>query len=112
MNKAAVATNPIFDLRTASGQPPLGPGGTFKPEQGTVWHPEPAGSRSPMTTIGVLELEGGKWLAMPPGFHVAAQQYDSRDQALTAAVDAMIDARTATPRPRKASRGRRRSRAG
>ncbi|HTO63131.1 MAG TPA: hypothetical protein VMM15_17930 [Bradyrhizobium sp.] len=37
-----------------------------------------------MTRIGVLALEGGKWLAMPLGFHANVTPFNSRVTVLEA----------------------------
>lgn len=42
--------------------------------------------RSPSVKIGVLELEDSHWLALPPGFHVDAPRFDTREAALRAAI--------------------------
>ena len=46
--------------------------------------------RSPASRLGVLELASGKWLALPPGFHTDAPQFDSREKALRTAIARMI----------------------
>jgi hypothetical protein len=43
-----------------------------------------------LTRIGVLELEGGKWLAMPPGFHTHVPPFNSCAETLHFAMSAMI----------------------
>jgi hypothetical protein len=80
-----------------------------KPEVFEHWQPS---HRSPLTRIAVLALDNGKWQAMPPGFHLDAPQFASRDDALTAAVDAMIARAHEFTTRRPAPPGRRRSRRG
>jgi hypothetical protein len=43
-----------------------------------------------LTRIGVLKLEGGKWLAMPPGFHTNVTPFNSCAETLHFAMSAMI----------------------
>jgi hypothetical protein len=75
-------------LRNAAGEPPLErsyAGATFfRDDQGEMFvHPAEA-YRTPATRIGILELDNGRWLALPPSFHVERPQYDSREAALRA----------------------------
>ncbi|EJN14720.1 DNA methylase [Bradyrhizobium sp. YR681] len=78
-------------LRTIEGEPPLGIGGlAFRDDQGELFEHDNPRYRSPSTRIGVLALEGGSWLAHPPGFRVDGRQFVSREAALRAAVAAMV----------------------
>jgi DNA modification methylase len=88
MTSAVLA--PTTVLRTAAGEPPLGPNGlSFRLDQGeTFEHPE-ARYRNPATTIAVLELDSGKWLARPPGFMIDGVLHDDRAAALAAAIEGM-----------------------
>jgi DNA adenine methylase len=43
-------------------------------------------ARSPSVKLGMIELENGKWMALPPGFHVDAPQFETRDAALRTAI--------------------------
>lgn len=91
MKQSSARANPIFDLRTAAGEPPLGrDGGYFRDDQGEMFLHWQESYRTASTKIGVLELQTGKWLTQPPSFHIAAKQYDSRDLALRAGIAAMI----------------------
>lgn len=81
----------MTDLRTASGQPPLGIGAlAFRDDQGEIFEHDNPRYRSPSTRIGVLALEGGKYLAHPPGFRVDGKQHVSREIALRSAIAAMV----------------------
>lgn len=87
----AAALKPATVLRTAAGEPPLGPNGmSFALDQGETFEHDNARYRNPSTTIAVLELDNGKWLARPPGFMVDGDQHDNRALALDVAVGAMI----------------------
>lgn len=78
-------------LRTIEGEPPLGIGGlAFRDDQGDWLEHDNPRYRSPATRIGVLALEGGTWLAHPPGFRVDGRQYPSREAALRAGIAAMV----------------------
>ncbi|MGJ5163189.1 DNA methyltransferase [Bradyrhizobium sp. HKCCYLR1051] len=89
MTAATAMTAPI--LRTAAGEPPLGRGGEFfLPEQGEILAHDNPRYRTPSTTIVVLALDGGAWLASPPSLHVSRPQYPSRDAALRAGIAALI----------------------
>jgi hypothetical protein len=89
MNLAARIATPV--LRSAAGEPPLGAGGAFfRDDQGELFEHPSESYRTPATLIGVLELEGGTWLARPPSFHVTRPQYQSRDAALRAAIASMV----------------------
>jgi hypothetical protein len=91
MTPAAFANAFAPVLRTAAGEPPLGTGGEFfRDDQGEIFHHDSPAYRSPATTIGILELSDGKWLAKPPSFHVARPQYDSREKALRTGIAAML----------------------
>lgn len=46
--------------------------------------------QSPSVKLGTLALENGSWLALPPGFHVDAPQFQSRDIALRTAIAQII----------------------
>lgn len=78
-------------LRTIEGEPPLGIGGlAFRDDQGEMIEHDNPRYRSPATRIGVLALEGGQWLAHPPGFRIDGRQHASREAALRAAIAAML----------------------
>ncbi|WP_244626057.1 DNA cytosine methyltransferase [Bradyrhizobium betae] len=82
---------PTRVLRTLEGEPPLGIGGlAFRDDQGEWLEHDNPRYRSPSTRIGALALQGGGWLAHPPGFRVDGRQYASREAALRAAIAAMI----------------------
>jgi hypothetical protein len=85
MNVAAAKASAPVILRNAAGEPPLGSAGAFfRDDQGEMFvHPAEA-YRTPATRIGILELDNGRWLALPPSFHVERPQYDSREAALRA----------------------------
>ncbi len=79
------ALKPPSLLRTATGEPPLGRNAEFfTDDQCEIFEHDNPRHRSSLTRIGVLELEGGKWLAMPPGFHTQRPtlQLTRRDAAL------------------------------
>jgi DNA adenine methylase len=90
MTAAAAKTAPVI-LRNAAGEPPLGSAGAFfRDDQGEMFvHPAEA-YRTPATRIGILELDNGRWLALPPSFHVERPQYDSREAALRAGIASLI----------------------
>jgi hypothetical protein len=78
-------------LRTTEGEPPLGIGGlAFRDDQGEIFQHDDQRYRSPATNIGVLALEGGMWLAHPPGFRIDGKQHVSREAALRSAIAALI----------------------
>lgn len=78
-------------LRTIEGEPPLGIGGlAFRDDQGEMLEHDNPRYRSPATRIGVLALEGGAWLAHPPGFRIDGKQHASRKAALRSAIAAML----------------------
>lgn len=78
-------------LRTIEGEPPLGIGGlAFRDDQGEVFDHDNPRYRSPATRIGVLALEGGTWLAHPPGFRIDGTQHASREAALRSAIAALV----------------------
>jgi DNA adenine methylase len=78
-------------LLTIDGEPPLGIGGlAFRDDQGEIFEHDNPRYRSPSTRIGVLALEGGKYLSHPPGFRVDGRQHVSREIALRAAIAAMV----------------------
>jgi hypothetical protein len=91
MNVAAAKASAPVILRNAAGEPPLGSAGAFfRDDQGEMFvHPAEA-YRTPATRIGILELDNGRWLALPPSFHVERPQYDSREAALRAAIASLI----------------------
>jgi hypothetical protein len=91
MNVAAAKASAPVILRNAAGEPPLGSAGAFfRDDQGEMFvHPAEA-YRTPATRIGILELDNGRWLALPPSFHVERPQYDSREVALRAAIASLI----------------------
>ncbi|WP_445222226.1 DNA methyltransferase [Bradyrhizobium sp. Pa8] len=81
----------MTDLRTLSGEPPLGIGGlAFRDDQGEFFEHDNPRYRSPATRIGVLALQGGTWLAHPPGFRIDGKQHASREAALRSAIAAMV----------------------
>jgi hypothetical protein len=89
MNVAAKA--PII-LRNAAGEPPLGIGGlAFRDDQGEMFEHDNPRYRSQAARIGVLELDDGSWLAHPPGFRVDGELFETREKALSAAVDAVVE---------------------
>ncbi|MGJ5149845.1 DNA methyltransferase [Bradyrhizobium sp. HKCCYLR1023] len=89
MSAPTVLAAPI--LRTAAGEPPLGRGAEFfLPEQGEILAHDNPRYRTPSTTIVVLALDGGAWLASPPSLHVSRPQYPSRDAALRAGIAALV----------------------
>ncbi|WP_316234636.1 DNA methyltransferase [Bradyrhizobium sp. SZCCHNR1020] len=78
-------------LCTVKGEPPAGRGGEFfLPEQGEIFEHDNPRYRMPNTTVGVLALDDGTWLASPPSFHVARPRYASREAALRAGIAALI----------------------
>ena len=73
------ALKPLSLLRTATGEPSLGRNAEFfTDDQGEIFAHDNPRHRSSLTRIGVLELEGGNWLAMPPGCFVAVRQDGDR----------------------------------
>lgn len=86
---AAIIKTGLPDLRTAAGEPPRGAGGeAFGADQGEMFEHWSEAYRTLSTRIGVLELEGGKWLAFP--FGVDRPQYASRADALRAGIAQMV----------------------
>ena len=89
--RMTAALKPPSLLRTATGEPPLGRNAEFfAGDQGEIFEHDNPRHRSSLTRIGVLELEGGKWLAMPPGFHTNVPPFNSRAETLHFAMSAMI----------------------
>jgi hypothetical protein len=88
---ASAALKPAPVLRTAAGEPPLGRDGQFfRDDQGEIFEHDNPRYRSGATKIGVIELEGGTWLAQPPSWHVGRPQYASRDAALRAGIASLL----------------------
>lgn len=88
---ASAAVKPVPVLRTAAGEPPLGRDGQFfRDDQGEIFEHDNPRYRSGATKIGVIELEGGTWLAQPPSWHVGRPQYASRDAALRAGIASLL----------------------
>ena len=84
---AAALKTPV--LRNAAGEPPLGVGGlAFRDDQGEIIQHDNPRYRSGLTQTGVLELEGGEWLAYP--FRCDGELFATREAALSAAVDALV----------------------
>jgi hypothetical protein len=78
-------------LRTIEGEPPLGIGGlAFRDDQGEMFEHDNPRYRSPSTRIGVLPLQGGTFLAQPPGFRIDGRQHASWEAALRSAIAAMV----------------------
>jgi hypothetical protein len=90
MTQAALKPTPI--LRTASGEPPLGPEGkSFRDDQGEiVCHDNPRYATA--ARIGVLQLDDGGWLTTPPGpgFKVDGLRYDTREDAIQDACESLM----------------------
>ena len=86
---AALAKTPV--VRTTAGEPPLGRDAAFfLDDQGEIFEHDNPRYRSSNMRIGVLALDTGEWLALPPSFHVERPRYPSREAALRAGIAAMV----------------------
>jgi hypothetical protein len=89
--RMTAALKPPSLLHTATGEPPLGRNAEFfAGDQDEIFEHDNPRHRSSLTRMGVLELEGGKWLTKPPSFHTNVPPFNSRAETLHFAMSAMI----------------------